>query len=275
MPETKQAMVGLEALTNMIDEIKSIDEQTVVIKGTAAEWVKQGTEAAMATPILSFFDSDKARRASMVEAIGPVANAKTIGEYLDAVTSLKLESEMFASIVRDEWIKSHRTDSDNLDALRTRRDELVSQAEAFRTVFASPMFLAQFGLESADDLPIVPTASKSRASSTTAGGKKSSKKSMHFYYYRDGARLEMPGSQDRLSSVAWYRFKVSVDILEAALLAQHGRIDQTVQWDGVVKIDSDIATDKKVHEVRIGWEVIAGTDTDDTEADEPEVAPAD
>lgn len=266
-PEVKApvAMVGLDSLTNMITEIHAIDEKMVVIKGTAAEWSKKGEAAARATMLSTYFANEKAMRQHQLAILAPIATAATIGEYIDAVSSLKTEAEMFGSLVSIEWIKGHRTDSDDMTALATRRDELVSQANAFRDVFATPMFLSQFGLASADDLPTVPAAKATpKAGSTSTRAKKAGTKTMHYYYFRDGVRAEMPKSQDTFSSIPWYRFKARVEAFEQAFATQHGKVDRTTPWEGDVTIAADLADDKKGRTVRIGWEYVADEQVADT-----------
>lgn len=264
--------VGLSSLTDLIEEINSIDGKLVVIKGTASEWLKKGTEAAESTVLKSLFEDDSAYKQAIMAGLTPMAQASTLGEYISAVNTHKLEVEQLGNELATSWIKAHRTDADESAALRDRREALVVQATAFKVVFSTPAFLAMLGLASADELPEVPSAKAPRSSggSTTKSG---ASKTMTFYRMVGGNRAFQGDTQDKLSSVAWYHFKVRTEILRAAIEAQHGKVDETKPWEGLVRIEADAADDKKVHEWTIGWDMVAQPEAPADEASTDDEAP--
>lgn len=250
--------LSTDKLVETIDEIKAIDEKLVTIKGTAAEWMKQGTAAARATFLAEFAGLDGAP----VEHVdGDVVTGRsvtfwfsadsTVGDYLDNFTAHVQDIEQFGNELAGAWIKANRTDSDESVALRERRAELVTSAESMRNIFSQ--------LLPDEDLPEIPAAPKSgRSSGTSSRSTKAG--AMTFYRVIDGERVYQPSSQDSLSSLAYYYFKsaetkvrASVGDLRDALAKQHGKVDETADWENTVELNGNTVT--------IGWHLV--------KADEP------
>lgn len=246
MAEKKQVVsLDLSMLTSKVDEIKAIDEKLAAARGTQAEWMKKGVEAARTTLVRPLLLDE----VDSFDVTFVIDEKTTVGDHLDEVRSYLEDCEQFGNELCTAWIKANRKDSDESTALRTRREALFIEAAAVQNV------LVQMGMSGAADVEI-PKAVKG-GGGATARVKTSG---MTFYRVVDGEKVRPGPTQDSLSSMAWYQFgHAGVVALREALKAQHGHVDETAPWEGEVTCNEKTWT--------IGWEKIE-TPAADNKGDE-------
>lgn len=120
----------------------------------------------------------------------------------------------------DEILAEMMPDSGKVEAIKSSRDALVTEAEAIYTVLTTTLKM--------EDVPAVPKVTRTRSVGT---GVKSTK-GQFFYRVEGKDRHDMPSSQNRLSSVAWYAFKhASASELDTQLTVNGVTPDRTKSWE--------------------------------------------
>lgn len=180
--------IDRDSLVKVIDEIRSIDSRLSEVQGTQAQRLATARLAVLEQPAIANLES----RPKAFPNVGTWAD---VVEFIEGpLASWLAEVEALADEAVTGWLKEHRSASDDeVDKLKEQRSALVEQAKALLTL------LPTLGVD-VDGLEIPKRSGGGRP----VGSRSVKRSGAHFYVVIDGTRKDMAGSQDKLSSVAWY-----------------------------------------------------------------------
>jgi hypothetical protein len=259
-----------DRLDEVLAELAIVDEKLAALKGTAAQWKKNGEAAALATLVSDFIPAGAWLNGPAIPVTFSITPGDTVADHIDTVRNYVLDCEQFANVLSTAWINANRQDGDESTALKVRRAELAVDAEAIISAFR---LMGQADMVSSY---VVPAAPKGTTGSTSArSGVKVS--TMQQYRVVDGERV-MPGgagTQNKLSSQAWYMWQRPVEDVRAAMAAANSghRVDETKDFETTLTMVNLKTNAEQTH--TFGWYVIPQDDepaADATPDEEEEAA---